>query len=140
MWRLVSHVQWNRKKSVLIWFLSYSLISRAAALNWRHIVGPKIDGLQQTLTSTHVNRSQYKTIVYLRVTYQTLNNQSRTQFNLTKETELQVSFLFFFFFLPLHVMMLTMFNVCSSMHNTVPFFLFGFWIFQMSKKTNIKVP
>lgn len=27
-----------------------------------------------------------------------------------------------------------MFNVCSSMHNTVPFFLFGFWIFQMSKK------
>lgn len=67
IWRVVS-CPVEPLKSALIWFLFYRLISGATALNWRHNVGPKINDLQQTLTSINADRPQYKSTVYMHVT------------------------------------------------------------------------
>lgn len=106
IWRLVS-CPVEALKSALIWYL----ISRAAALNWRHNAGPKVNDLQQTLASTNPGRSQYKRTAYMNVKpkplppYTRTHTTFKTQFNPT-DTELQTWFLCC---LPLHITAKSMF-------------------------------
>lgn len=123
IWRLVS-CPVEALKSALIWYL----ISRAAALNWRHNAGPKVNDLLQTLVSTNPGRSQYKRTAYMNVKpkplppYTRTHTTFKTQFNPT-DTELQTWFLCC---LPLHITAKSMFVLqCTAQ--------FFFWFLILSK-------
>lgn len=121
IWRLVS-CPVEALKSALIRYL----ISRAAALNWRHNAGPKVNDLLQTLASTNAGRSQYKRTAYMNVKpkplppYTRTHTTFKTQFNPT-DTELQTWFLCC---LPLHITAKSMF----VLQCTAQFCFFGVFL------------
>lgn len=133
IWRLVS-CPVEALKSALIRYL----ISRAAALNWRHNAGPKVNDLLQTLASTNAGRSQYKRTAYMNVKpkplppYTRTHTTFKTQFNPT-DTELQTWFLCC---LPLHITAKSMFVLqCTAQFC---FFLFFLILSKHKHKSAIK--